>query len=259
MRVKGRDHPPVLRIAHLVVSARDQLLCRRPILPVIARSPVQLSPVRVSSEQKYEPRFAGPPWLGVGEFVFQHQIERGDIVWLTASVNEPRPNAASAADEYPDVAGGVELDRRIVVRVVDGLLVVHDDGAGEGAGGVVVVRNHGQELPVAFVRGAAVDEEGFIGFGRIDSQRMVFGRVRPEAAAVLIAVLQELPQCEPDAAVTVDGARSRRLLSGPAAQDEECEKERWGPKGVSHKSQKYTSLRWPTLTTVTVSTSSEMV
>ena len=143
---------------------------------------------RVVGVHEQEAPAGDVPGLGVREVARPDQLERADVVGLGASRDVRGAAGAVAAGEDPDVALVVEVDDRVVVGVV-GLLVQQDGGSGHGAGGVVVVREHVDQVGVALVGGAAVGEERLVRFLSVPRVGNVVGAVGAHAAAVLVDVL----------------------------------------------------------------------
>ena len=218
----------VPRLGLALVDDRGDLAVVGPADAVGARLVEEPPHAVVAREEEEEALFGMVVHLRVGHDALVDVFEFRNVVGFRAAVADARALVGASGDEYPDVALLVELDRGVVVGVADSghALVVNHDGAAQHARLVVVAADHAEQVFALFGGRSAVDEEGFVRFGRVDRHRDVLHGVGAQSARILVAVARTgLADREPDAAITVDGLVVHRLAflcaGAPHRADEE--------------------------------------
>lgn len=214
--IEGGEDTAVHAFAGLVVAFQSgEFLFLAPCDAVRAGAEIQLAPGRVAGVGVEKSLARDPPRLGVGELRVPPVFPRADVVRAQAAVDAAEARFAAATDKHPQVPLLVDGQRGVVVRVIDGGLVHHDDGSYNCAGLVIVVGNG--DLQQSFVgRGCGTPGEvGAFRGGMVDGHGHVIGGVGAEAAGIFIAVGGLLPECEPDAAKARGGGRVSGDGGGP--------------------------------------------
>ena len=87
--------------------------------------------------------------------------------------------------------------------VIDALFIMHHRGLTYIAALMIIGPNHAQQMSFIFIGGPTKDKEGPIHLSTVNCYGTVLGRIRTQAAGVLVAIGELLIEFKPDAFIAV--------------------------------------------------------
>ena len=177
----------------------------RPLLSILACAEEELTLAVVAGEEKEESLLRIVMDLRIGHDVLVDVLERSDVIWLVAAETYTVTLVSSSGNKDPDVSVLVDLDSRIIVRVIHTVLalVKHQTWLLKHTGVMVIAADHALKVTLAILRCSAIDKESLVDFFCVCRHRDMLHCVSSESSGVLVTILLHLTQSKPDAAVTI--------------------------------------------------------
>ena len=141
--------------------------------------------------------------LGISHHFFRHFVKIADIVWPRTAVLEALATCTSSAHKDPYVAGVINQQAGIVVRIIHSQFVVYDHRLRNCFSFVIKTADHAQQMFILFACSTPVHEKCLVHFRRIDGEWHVMRCVSSQPSGILVAILGELAKREPDTFVTI--------------------------------------------------------
>ena len=106
-------------------------------------APVKFPTPGVLGEEMQASGLSQPPRLGISELCLYHLLKSGVIEGFSATVDKPGSLPASSTEKHPEMPLGIHGQGRIVVRIINGLFVLHDMGLVDLVRVMIVHTDHG--------------------------------------------------------------------------------------------------------------------
>ena len=191
---------------------RCNLLMLRPLLAVLAGLVEKLTLSVVTGEEQEKSLFRIVVDLRICHDAFVDILERSYVVRLRTAESHTVSMVSTSCNKHPDMTILVDLDRRIIMRVVNSILplVKHKTRFLKHASVVVITSDHALKIALAILRCSAINEESLVDLLCVCRHRNVLHRVRAKTSGILVTIFLHLSQSEPDSPVAIHGLVNMR-------------------------------------------------